>query len=208
MNRWILAVAIVVAFLFAGAAVLFLPGLDKFFTSTQSKQEQQSLEEANKLQTSKLDQKPSTPLERRTQAPPGPGWALNCASQANQKDFECGISQTVVTKQGRRVLANVTVRVPPDTTTPEMRIQLPLLVYLPAGISYQIDENAPRLLEFRACLRDGCYGQTSVAPEVLAALKKGDQLILTFQNMAQKKISLSLSLAGFGETYAKIKSRS
>ncbi len=171
MNRWILVVAIVVAFLLAGAGVLLLPGLDKFFNRTAGKSEEPMNEVAN-LQTSRMQkQKPPSPLEKSP--PPGPGWAVNCKSPSNQKEFECRLSQTVVTKQGRRVLANVTVLIPPDAKTPDIRIQVPLLVYLPAGASYQIDQGTPRALEFRACVRDGCYGQTPVAPEVLAALKKG-----------------------------------
>ena len=81
-------------------------------------------------------------------------------------------------------------------------------LYIPAGATYQVDGGAPQSLDFRACDRKGCYAQTVLTPELLASLRSGSKLILGFQTLAQKPIQLSFSLGGFGETFAKIESRS
>ena len=104
--------------------------------------------------------------------------------------------------------ASVTFRVPTDTKRPEILIQLPLGLYIPAGASYQVDGGAAQRLNFRACDRTGCYAQTTLTPEMLASLRSGTKLILGFQTLAQKPINLSLSLGGFGETFDKIQGRS
>ena len=114
------------------------------------------------------------------------------------------MSQTVVLKQSRQVLTNVTFRIPVDTKQPEIIVQLPLGVLLAAGATFQVDENTPQQLKFKACDRNGCYANSPITPEMLAVLKKGKQLTVGFQNLAEKPITVPLSLDGFGDAYDKM----
>lgn len=204
MNRWI-AVFLIVAFVLAGAGGFFL--YDRLVT--------QELDRPGVVQTDAPDMASPQPEDiKPVQSPPAsaiangsktdPGWAMNCKSQAAQSALECRMSQTVVTKPNGRVVASVTFRVPTDTKRPEMLIQLPLGVYIPAGASYQIDGGTPQMLDFRACDRTGCYAQTTLTPEMLTVMKAGTKLILGCQTLAQKPIKLTLSLGGFGETFDRI----
>jgi invasion protein IalB len=77
-------------------------------------------------------------------------------------------------------------------------------VLLAAGATFQVDDNTAQRLNFRACDRNGCYANSSVSPDVLAALRKGTQLKIGFQNLAEKPITVPLSLDGFGEAYEKM----
>ena len=114
------------------------------------------------------------------------------------------MSQTVVLKQSGQVLTNVTFRIPADTKKPEIIVQLPLGVYLAAGATFQVDENPAQRLNFRACDRNGCFAFSPVTPEMLAVLKRGKQIKIGFQNLAEKPITVPLSLDGFGDAYEKM----
>jgi invasion protein IalB len=129
---------------------------------------------------------------------------VNCRSTAKEKELECRMSQTVVMKKGGPVLSRITFRIPVDTKKPEIIAQVPLGVLLTAGATFQVDENTPQQLDFRTCDRTGCYATSPVAPEVIADLKKGKKLTISFQNLAEKPITVPLSLDGFGESYDKM----
>jgi invasion protein IalB len=203
MNRWVLIASIVGAFILAGVGVLLLPqfGTDK---------SEQQITDLNAATQSELDaaaqpaQPPASDSAKPQSASAGPGWAVSCKSQTKDKESVCRISQAVVLKNSGQVLTNVTLRVPGDAKRSVIVIRLPLGLYLPAGATYQIDENVPQAVNIRACVRTGCYAQTPVAPDVLAALKAGKQLTIVFQNLAQKPIKVLLSLDGFGVAYDKI----
>jgi invasion protein IalB len=146
---------------------------------------------------------PSATPSTTPEASEGPGWAVNCKSGTKDKGLECRLSQTVVTKGGQ-VLADVTFRIASDKKATEVITRLPLGLNLPAGVSLQVDNNAPQRLPFKACDRNGCYAQGSISPELWSTLQKGKQLQVSFQNLAEKTINVPLSLDGFPDAYAKI----
>lgn len=204
MNRWILTVVVLCAFLLAGLGVLYLPG---FFTAgTESTSGQVSPQIAGGPPTGEkappVD--PGQPSTAQSDASAGPGWTRRCNSQAKDEGLECRISKTVVEKQSKQVLTNVTLRISADTKQPQISIRMPLRLYLPAGASYQVDENTPQVLNFKACNSRGCYAQTAVTPETLAALKRGKQLTIRFETLARKPIKIPLSLGGFEDAYDKL----
>ena len=133
----------------------------------------------------------------------GPGWAVNCKSEANDKALDCRLSQTVVT-ENRQLLSNVTFHFPPAPQKPETIVQIPLGVLLPAGATIQVDENPAQQLNFRACDRNGCYAQAALSPDFLALLRKGKQVSVAFKNLAEKEIKVPHSLEGFADAYGKV----
>ena len=203
MSRW-LALILVAAFVLVGAGGFLL--YDRLSSSAEMGRGR-VLTDAAPLDATEPRQSPTTTASTNGAAGT-PGWALNCKSQVTETQLECRMSQTMIMKQSRRVLARVTFRVPVETKKPEILLQLPLGLYIPAGATYRVDGGAPQSLDFRACDRKGCYAQTVLTPELLASLRSGSKLILGFQTLAQKPIQLSFSLGGFGETFAKIESRS
>jgi invasion protein IalB len=143
------------------------------------------------------------PNQRPQPQSPGPGWAINCRSGAQEKTLRCRLSQRVVMQGSGRLLTQVTFFLPTNTQKPQFAIQLPLGVLVPAGASIQIDENPAQRLRFRSCDRGGCYAEAALSPEMLGQLRKGSKLTIAFKNLAEKTISLPLSLGGFEEAYAK-----
>jgi invasion protein IalB len=230
MDRWILSVVAVVTFLLAGFGAFVFPGLDILSAATAENQAAGQIVQLVTPPGATTEKKtttapptpptaqaapapqptaPATSPQPKAQAPKaGPGWAVNCKSGAKEKELECRMSQTVVVKQTGKVLTNVAFRIPVDTKKPEIIVQLPLGVNLPAGATFQADENVPQQMAFKACDRNGCYASTPVSPEVLAVLRKAKQLKIGFQNLAQKPITVPLSLDGFGDAFDKMQKSS
>lgn len=134
----------------------------------------------------------------------GAGWISRCASESRQSAVECSVEQTVLLTNTGQLLASVVVRVPADTHQPVMMIQVPIGLYLPAGLSLQIDENKAQPLALQTCDLKGCYAGTPIPPEMIASMKGGKLLTVTFQNLAKDNIRVPLTLDNFAGAYQKI----
>jgi invasion protein IalB len=84
-------------------------------------------------------------------------------------------------------------------------VQLPLGLNLPAGAKLQVDDGKVIDLQIQTCENRGCYSNTPVSPEMLAALKSGKQLKVAFQNLNKEVITIPMPLADFAAAYEKIK---
>ena len=133
----------------------------------------------------------------------GPGWAVNCKSGARDKALNCRLSQTVVMKGSGRLLTQVTFLLPASAQNPQINVQLPLGVQVPAGTTISIDDKTPQRLQFRTCDRSGCYAESTLSSAFLNELRKGGKLNIAFKNLADKTIRLSMSLDGFEQAYTK-----
>ncbi len=82
-----------------------------------------------------------------------------------------------------------------------MMIQLPVGLFLPAGIKVQVDENKPQQIVLETCDLKGCYGTAPVSDEMLGAMKAGKRFAVSFQNAAKQNIAIPFGLSNFAETY-------
>jgi invasion protein IalB len=138
-------------------------------------------------------------------APAPPGWAARCSSQSREAPLECAIEQTAVLSKTGQLIVLVNIRVPSDTHTPVALVQLPLGLNLPVGAKFQVDDGKPIDLQIQTCENRGCYASTPVTAELLAALKSGKQLKVSFQNLAKETITIPMPLTDFAAAYDKIK---
>lgn len=135
---------------------------------------------------------------------PSTGWVSRCTSEARGSTVECAMEQSAVLANTGQLVTSVTVRVPSDSHQPLLMIQVPIGLYLPAGLYLQIDKNKPELLPLQTCDLKGCYAGTQISAELLASLKAGKQLAVIFKNMAKNDVTVKLTLDNFAETYKKI----
>ena len=91
------------------------------------------------------------------------------------------------------------------THTPVAIIQLPLGLNLPVGAKLQVDDGKTSDLQIQTCEQRGCYANTPISPDMLAAMKSGKQLKVSFQNLAKEVIAIPMPLADFAAAYDKIK---
>ena len=100
---------------------------------------------------------------------------------------------------------NKGIRIAPETRTPVALLQLPLGLNLPIGAKLQVDEGKTVDLQIQTCENRGCYASTPIAADLLAALRSGKQLKVSFQNMAKETIAIPMPLGDFAAAYDKIK---
>jgi len=115
------------------------------------------------------------------------------------------MEQTAVLTKTGQLIVLVNIRIPSDTRTPVALVQLPLGLNLPGGAKMQVDEGKATDLQIQTCENRGCYAGTPIAPELLAALKSGKQLKVSFQNLAKETINIPMPLTDFATAYEKIK---
>lgn len=146
------------------------------------------------------------PTQSQADGTPGQsGWIVRCTSASRDAPLECAMEQNaVLTKTGQTVLL-VNIRIAPDTRTPVALLQLPLGLNLPIGAKLQVDEAKTVDLQIQTCENRGCYASTPVTPDLLAALRSGKQLKVSFQNMAKETIAIPMPLGDFSAAYDKIK---
>jgi invasion protein IalB len=137
--------------------------------------------------------------------PPPPGWAARCGSASRDAPLECAIEQSAVLPRTGQLVILVNIRVPADTHTPSALIQLPLGLNLPGGAKLQVDDGTVTDMQIQTCEARGCYAGTTIAPDLLAAMKSGKQLKISFQNLNKETLTVPLPLADFATAYDKIK---
>ena len=137
--------------------------------------------------------------------PPPPGWVARCSSVSRDAPLECAIEQTAVLSKTGQLIVLINIRVPSDTHTPVAIVQLPLGINLPAGARLQVDDGKTSDLQIQTCEARGCYANAPITPDMLAAMKSGKQLKVSFQNLAKEVISIPMPLADFATAYDKIK---
>ena len=152
----------------------------------------------------------TTPAAPQAETPPAnpapqPGWAARCTSASREAPLECVIEQTAVLSKTGQLIVLVNIRVPSDTHTPVILIQLPLGLNLPAGAKLQVDDGKNIDLQIQTCEARGCYTSAPIAPEQLAAMKSGKELKISFQNLGKEVITIPMPLADFAAAYDKIK---
>jgi invasion protein IalB len=152
-----------------------------------------------------MAQAAQAPTSENANTPAPPGWVARCSSASRGAPLECAIEQSAVLTKTGQLIVLVNVRVPAETRAPVALVQLPLGLNLPAGAKFQVDDGKTADLQIQTCEARGCYANLHISPDVLAALKSGKQLKVSFQNMAKETISIPMPLADFAATYEKIK---
>ena len=83
-------------------------------------------------------------------------------------------------------------------------LHLPHGLFLPAGITVQIDQGKVENLVVQTCDDKGCYAGAPIAKDMLATMQKAEKLIVTFQDLQKQTITVPMPLAGFAEAYQKL----
>lgn len=160
------------------------------------------------------EEKPETPAEDgeapepanlvAEKKPPETNWSARCVNSDEGAVVDCRVTQNIaLTKTGQRLLA-VVVRIPTNSRTPAMTLNLPHGLFLPAGTTLQIDKTPPKEILVETCDAKGCYASLDVDDDLLTGLKKGSTLTVTFQNLAKQPIVVPVTLVGFTAAFAKI----
>ncbi|MGQ0683954.1 invasion associated locus B family protein [Bradyrhizobium sp.] len=117
------------------------------------------------------------------------------------KGQEAGAKQVCFTgkdgriESGQPVIAAVIIE-PEGEPKKILRVTLPLGMQLQHGTRIIIDSNQPQQSPYVICFQNGCMSDYEATPEVIAALKKGQSLVVQAINSNGAPLTLPLPLAG------------
>ncbi|PBB22776.1 invasion associated locus B family protein [Mesorhizobium sp. WSM4311] len=150
--------------------------------------------------------KQSQPKEAGPKPADANAWAVNCSSGSATNELQCQVSQTLTeAKTGQRVLT-VTVRRDNANGSSAMLLALPHGLFLPSGVSYQVDQGQKIVIAIQTSDQNGAYAATPLSPELLKTMKSGTNLNISMESVTRKPVTIPVSLAGFTTAIAKLES--
>jgi invasion protein IalB len=148
-------------------------------------------------------------------APPAPGgqppeqqvqliyapWTKFClkGQDANAKQV-CFTGKDGRIESGQPVIAAVIIE-PEGETKKILRVTLPLGMQLVHGTRVIVDNNPPAQSPYVICFQNGCMSDYEATPELLANMKKGQNLVVQAINSNGAPLTLPLPLADFAKAY-------
>lgn len=136
-------------------------------------------------------------------AAPSPiGWAVQCNNPGT--GLKCKATQNIFITKTRQKLLSVSVSKPSGDAALAMLIQLPHGMFLPGGLSLQVDEGTAKQVAVQTCDRAGCYAGSPIDQAMLSKLESGQQLTISFQNLKKQTMRVPVPLAGFKDAVKKI----
>ena len=128
-------------------------------------------------------------------------WTKFClkGQDANAKQV-CFTGKDGRIESGQPVIAAVVIE-PEGEPKKILRVTLPLGMLLGHGTRIIIDNNPPAQSPYVICFQNGCMSDYEVTPELLANLKKGQNLVIQAINSNNAPITLPLPLSDFAKAY-------
>ena len=129
-------------------------------------------------------------------------WTKFClkGQDANAKQV-CFTGKDGRIESGQPVIAAVIIE-PEGEPKKILRVTLPLGMQLVHGTRIIVDSNPPQQSPYVICFQNGCMSDYEVTPELLASMKKGQNLVVQAINSNGAPLTLPLPLAGeFAKAY-------
>jgi invasion protein IalB len=129
-------------------------------------------------------------------------WTKFClkGQEANAKQV-CFTGKDGRIESGQPVIAAVIIE-PEGEPKKILRVTLPLGMQLVHGTRIIVDNNPPKQSPYVICFQNGCMSDYEATPELIANLKKGQNLVVQAINSNGAPLTLPLPLAGeFAKAY-------
>jgi invasion protein IalB len=128
-------------------------------------------------------------------------WTKFClkGQDANAKQV-CFTGKDGRIESGQPVVAAVVIE-PEGEPKKILRVTLPLGMLLVHGTRIIVDNNPPAQSPYVICFQNGCMSDYEVTPELLANMKKGQNLVVQAISSNNQPITLPLPLGDFAKAY-------
>jgi invasion protein IalB len=128
-------------------------------------------------------------------------WTKFCVKgpDANAKQV-CFTGKDGRIESGQPVIAAVIIE-PEGEPKKILRVTLPLGMLLIHGTRVIVDGNAPAQSPYVVCFANGCMSDYEASPEMLANMKKGQNLVVQAINANGAPLTLALPLSDFAKAY-------
>ncbi|MGN7613355.1 invasion associated locus B family protein [Magnetococcales bacterium HHB-1] len=130
-------------------------------------------------------------------------WAAICPKVNKKINKGCFLEQTLKSKKGDSPLARLLIGRFASKRQFTAIVILPLGLFLPTGVIYQVDEHKKAKMGFEKCMPDGCMATRLLNQQEIIQLKKGRKLKLTAVQNAKQALTFHFPLKGFTKTYNK-----
>lgn len=143
---------------------------------------------------------PAQPQDQQVQLIYAP-WTKFClkGQDANAKQV-CFTGKDGRIESGQPVVAAVIIE-PEGEPKKILRVTLPLGMQLVHGTRIIVDNNPPLQSPYVICFANGCMSDYEATPELLANMKKGQNLVVQAINANGAPLTLPLPLAEFAKAY-------
>lgn len=131
-------------------------------------------------------------------------WRIRCNS-ATGAPSKCQMYQNVVVAETGQPILQLVVGYIRDLPSPVGVITLPLGVYLPEGLTLQIDRGQTYEIAFEICKARGCRARFSIDDALLGTFKAGNTAKVTSFNSVRKPVRIPVSLQGFSAAIARLR---
>ena len=130
-------------------------------------------------------------------------WRVECTGDG--KVLDCRAIQQLFHRESRQLLLMVLARRGPDAKTApaQLTIQLPLGLNLTEPVLLRVDNGPPEKQPIQTCTNIGCFVSMTTSPQLLSAMRSGQELKITVYDGNKKPIEMSLPLLGFGLAFDK-----
>lgn len=153
------------------------------------------------------------PVAAQSSQPPQPGiehfgdWGRQCEALPGGQRPQCFLYQNIYLKQNRKKLLYIAVGYFGAAQTLGAIVQVPLGLYLPAGLTIELPDAKPLRIVLEICLRAGCRASVTLAPDTIEAFKRGGRAVVKLQDARKRVVALPLSLNGFAQGFARLQNR-
>src|SRR5690349_7474952 len=132
--------------------------------------------------------------------PSQPEWTKVCGKDQNTNTEICYTTRDFVSDQGQPVLAVAVYDVKGDPNK-MVRFLVPLGLLVQPGLRFATDQGEAEQGRFDICFPTGCFAQSPMKEDQIAAMKKGTTLNISVQNQFAREVTFQVPLAGFGKVY-------
>ena len=124
-------------------------------------------------------------------------WTIRCQKNEAGEVLGCEAFQRLSVRDTGQRFLELAVGYPEGGETPLAIFVLPLGLWLPPGMDFQIDDGDPLKTPIQRCIQGGCLVQLPLSAELLAEMKQGEQLAIQVYRQKDDPIAVPISLIGF-----------
>lgn len=144
----------------------------------------------------------SAPAFAQDAAPAGGaplGWYKTCSKQ--EDNDICAVQNVQRANSGQMITAVGLISLTGKVNRKILQVSVPSARLIPPGVVMQIDGGKGQKLDYVVCLPDRCTAEVALTDGMLAALKKGGEVVFTSLNFRRAPNPIKISLEGFTGVY-------
>lgn len=125
-----------------------------------------------------------------------PEWEKVCGTVNEQQ--ECHTSRRRVAATGQAIAQFMIIE---RGDKQLLQVAVPPVALIQPGIQIKIDTSEPVGIKYVVCTPGECLALGEINAEMIAALKRGSEVVITMLNPQGKPVNFDISLAGFTASY-------